>query len=88
MSNKNAERNFHSPQAISVEEDEGQKPIAVTLKGKILAVVSVDEMWEEEVSESEWLEATTLEYYRVTLEDLQQLTLLRHMRLESWYWTG
>ena len=84
---KYPESSFHSPQAIDVEEDHEQRPLAVKLKGANLAVASIDQRWEEEEPETEWRSTpTTIRYYTVTLEDNQQLTILRNMTYDRWYW--
>ncbi|MCZ6615216.1 MAG: hypothetical protein O6920_05500 [Chloroflexi bacterium] len=83
---KYPESRFHSPHAINVQEDDEQKPTAVTLKGSSLRIASVDERWEEEEPETGWRDTTTLKYYQVTLEDGQQVTLFRNLKLNRWYW--
>ena len=42
---KYPESRFHSPNAIDVQEDDEQKPIAVKLKDADLRIASVDERW-------------------------------------------
>ena len=81
------ESRFHSPHAIDVEEDSEQRPLAVKLNGANLGIASVDERWEEEEPETEWRDSPmTMMYYLVTLEDSQQLTLIRNMTYERWYY--
>ena len=78
---------FHSPHASDVQEDGEQRPLAVKLNGAILWIASVDERWEEEEPETEWRDSPmTMIYYLVTLEDGQQLTLIRNMTYERWYY--
>lgn len=82
-----SESNFHSPQAIDVGEDDDLRPVTVKLKGTTLEVASIDERWEEEEPETEWRDSPmTMMYYMVTLEDGQQLTLIRNMTYERWYY--
>ena len=84
---KYPESRFHSPNAIDVQEDGEQRPLAVKLNGAILWIASVDERWEEEEPETEWRDSPmTMIYYLVTLEDGQQLTLIRNMTYERWYY--
>ncbi len=84
---KYPESRFHSPNAIDVEEDDEHSPIAVKLKGANLRIASVDERWEEEEPETEWRDSPmTMKYYLVTLEDGQQLTIIKNMTYERWYW--
>ena len=57
------------------------------LKGANLRIASVDERWEEEEPETEWRDSPmTMRYYLVTLEDGQQLTIIRNMNYERWYY--
>ena len=84
---KYPESRFHSPHAIDVLEDDELRPMAVKLKGANLGIVSVDERWEEEEPETEWRDGPmTMRYYLVTLEDGQQLMIIRNMTYERWYW--
>jgi hypothetical protein len=65
--------------AARVEEDEDFRPLAVSLEGTLLAVVSIDERVEEE---AEWWEPEPLftMHYQVTLEDGHQVTIFRNMK--------
>ncbi len=84
---KYPESRFHSPHAIDVQEDDEHSPIAVKLKGANLSIASVDERWEEEEPETEWRDSPmTMKYPLITLEDGQQLTIIRNMTYERWYW--
>lgn len=73
-----------TPWRARVQESEELGPLAVSLEGKILAVVSIDN-WEEE--EAEWWEPEPVfkMHYQVTLEDGQQLRIFRNMKTGSWY---
>ena len=68
----------------SVQEEEDFRPLAVSVEGKVLEVVSIDERVEEE---AEWWEPEPLYrmHYQVTLEDGQQVTIFRNMKTGSWY---
>ncbi len=84
---KYPESRFHSPHAIDVEEDDEQRPTAVKLNGANLGIASIDERWEEEEPETEWRDSPmTMRHYLVTLEDGQQLTIIKNMTHERWYW--
>ena len=84
---KYPESRFHSPNVIDVQEDDEQKPIAVKLKGANLRIVSVDQRWEEEEPEAEWRDGPmTIRHYLVTLEDGQQITIIRNMTYKRWYY--
>ena len=73
-----------TPMAARVQEDEDFRPLAVSLEGKILEVVSIDERVEEE---AEWWEPEPVfkMHYHVTLEDGQQMTIFRNMKTGGWY---
>ena len=70
--------------AARVQEDEDFRPLAVSLGGKVLEVVSIDE-WVEE--EAEWWEPEPVfkMHYHVTLEDGQQMAIFRNMMTGGWY---
>ena len=72
-----------APIAARVQEDQDFRPLAVSLEGKILEVVSIDERVEEE----EWLDEQPLTkmHYQVTLEDGRQVTIFRNMKTGGWY---
>ena len=74
----------NTPMPCNVQEDADYRPVAVSLEGKTLEVVSIDEREEEE---AEWWEPEPVfrMHYQVTLEDGQQLTIFRNMKTESWY---
>ena len=73
-----------TPMAARVQEDEDFRPLAVSLEGKVLNVVSIDERVEEE---AEWWEPEPVfkMHYQVTLEDGQQVTIFRNMKTGAWY---
>ena len=84
---KYPESRFHSPHAVDVHEDDEQRPATIKLKGKNLKIASVDERWEEEEPETEWRGSPmTMMCYLVTLEDGQQLTLIKNMTYERWHY--
>ncbi len=70
--------------AARVQEDEEFRPLTVSLEGKILEVVSIDERVEEE---AEWWEPEPVfkMHYQVTLEDGRQLAIFRNMKTGGWY---
>mgnify|MGYP001471174668 CR=1 FL=1 len=80
---------FHSPQAIEVQENDEKRPTTVKLEGTNLRIAKVNERWEEEEPETEWRASPmTLEHYLVTLEDGQQLTIIKNMTYGRWYYTA
>ena len=56
----------------------------MSLEGKVLQVVSIDERVEEE---AEWWEPEPLfrMHYQVALEDGQHVTIFRNMKTGAWY---
>ena len=73
-----------TPMSLRVQEDDDFRPLAMSLEGKVLGVVSIDERVEEE---AEWWEPEPLfkMHYQVTLEDGQQVTIFRNMKTGGWY---
>jgi len=73
-----------TPMAVRVQEDEDFRPLAVSVEGNTLEVVSVDERVEEE---AEWWEPEPLfkMHYQVMLEDGRQLAIFRNMKTGAWY---
>ena len=73
-----------TPRVARVQEDEDWRPLAVSLEGKVLEVVSIDERVEEE---AEWWEPEPIfrMHYQVTLEDGQRVTISRNMKTGGWY---
>ena len=73
-----------TPMAARVQEDEDFRPTAISLEGKVLEVVSIDERVEEE---AEWWEPEPVfkMHYQVTLEDGRQVTIFRNMKTGGWY---
>ena len=71
------------PMPIKVQEDEGS-PIAISLEGTTLEVVSIDERWEDD---AEWweLEPVSKMHYEVTLEDDRQVGIFRNVKTGRWY---
>ena len=72
------------PMPVRVKEDDDQRPLAVTLEGNTLEVVSIDERWEDE---SEWWEPEPVfkMHYQVTLEERRQVAIIRNMKTGGWY---
>ena len=72
------------PMGARVQEDEDFRPLAVSVEGKVLDVVSIEERVEKE---AEWWEPEPLfkMHYQVTLEDGQRLAIFRNMKTGGWY---
>ena len=73
-----------TPMAARVQDDEDLRPLAVSVAGQFLEVVSIDERVEEE---AEWWEPEPRfrMHYQVTLEDGQRVTIFRNMKTGAWY---
>ena len=73
-----------TPIAARVQEDGEFRPLTVSLEGRVLEVVSIDERVEEE---AEWCEPEPVfkMHYEVTLEDGRQLAIFRNMKTGAWY---
>ena len=69
---------------ITVQEDGDYRPVAVSLEGKTLEVVSIDERVEEK---AEWWEPEPVfkMHYQVTLADGRQLAIFRNLKHGGWY---
>ena len=81
---RSTQRRPSTPMSARVQEDDDLRPLAVSLQGKVLEVVSIDERVEEE---AEWWEPEPLfkMHYQVTIEDGRQLAIFRNMKTGSWY---
>ena len=67
-----------------VQEDAEQRPVTVTLMGKLLAVESIMERWEDEVFW--WRNDPVVRVtYRVSLRDGQEITIFKNMLTGGWY---
>ena len=73
-----------TPMPTKVQEDEEQRPVAVSLFGVEVGVAAIDEWWEDE--EFWWRHDPVVRVtYQVTLEDGQRLTIFRNMLTGGWY---
>jgi len=73
-----------TPMPVKVQEEDGHRPVAVTLLGKPLAVESIEERWED--VEDWWKDDPVVKmHYQVSLEDGRQLTLFRNVVTGGWY---
>ena len=74
-----------APMPIAVEEDDNQQPLVLNLIGDKLAVISVDDRWEDE--EDWWKDDPVVRmYYRVSTEDGRKVTIFRNVVHGGWYW--
>ena len=77
-------RSLNLPEAIGVEEDEQQRPVAVTLRRRRLTTRSTEDRWE---IVDEWWRGSPVarRYYRVILEDGAGLTIFHDLVSGLWY---
>ena len=69
---------------VVVEEDEGQRPLFVTLRRRRLEVASIDDTWE--ISDEWWRpEPVARMYHRVTTEVGDTVTIYRDLIKGGWY---
>ena len=74
-----------APMPIKVEEDDDQRPVAFNLMGDKVAVISVDDWWQDE--EDWWKDDPVVrKYYQVTTDDGRQLTVIHNVIHGGWYW--
>ena len=77
-------RPLNLPAPVDVEEDERQRPVAVTVRGRWLTVASIDDVWE--ISDEWWrTEPLARTYYVVTTQDGAVATIYRDMVTGAWY---
>ncbi len=80
-------RSLNLPAFIQVEEDSGQRPLAISLRRRRLEVVSIDDLWE--IDEEWWRENPIIRrYYQVTTEDGRPMTIFRDLASGEWYRQG
>ena len=72
-----------TPIPAKVQEDDDQRPVAVTIGGEPIAVEAIVEQWEDE---EDWQDNPVVRVsYRVALEDGQEITIIRNMVTGGWY---
>jgi hypothetical protein len=77
-------RALNLPGLVDVDEDEHQRPVCLTLRGRKLKVASIEDAWE---IVDEWWRADPVarRYHRVVLEDGTGLTVFRDLLSDLWY---
>ena len=77
-------RPLNLPTPVAVEEDEGHRPAAVTLRGRRLVVASIEDTWE---IADEWWRPKPLHraYYAAIMEDGTKVTVFRDLVAGGWY---
>ena len=77
-------RALNLPTPVAVKEDDGHRPVSITLQGRRAKVATIEDVWE---IEEEWWRTRPVArtYYRVTLEDGRILTAFRDMVDGAWH---
>ena len=80
-------RPLREPRPIAVEADDEGRPAAVTLSGRRLAVVSVQDTWR--IDDEWWRERPVSRlYFEVALEDGRTATVYWDLEVERWWRQG
>jgi hypothetical protein len=77
-------RPLREPRPVDVEADEEGRPVAVTLSGRRLRVLQVQDTWR--IDDEWWRERPVSRlYFSVALEDGRVVTVYRDLLQESWW---
>jgi len=77
-------RPLHRPRPVEVEADGEGRPAAVTLSGRRLRVVAVQDTWR--IDDEWWRERpVSRAYYELALEDGRVVTVYRDLVRGGWY---
>ena len=77
-------RPLREPRPVDVEADEEGRPVAVTLSGRRLRVVHVQDAWR--IDDEWWRERPVSRvYYELALEDGRAVTVYRDLRHNRWH---
>ena len=77
-------RPLNLPQPVTVEENPGGHPTAVTLGNRRQEITAIAEIWQ---IDNEWWRPNPISrlYYRVTTQSGRNLTLFRDLLQGGWY---
>ena len=76
-------RRLNTPVGIEVEENERHRPISLTLRGRRIKIVSIDDLWE--IDEEWWREKPIARrYYQVTTGDGRRIIIFRDLMEGGW----
>ena len=75
---------MNPPVPLAVEETERQRPLAIMLKGRMVKVARIVDVW---AVEEEWWREKPIErtYYQVITEDERRVSIFRDMVNDRWY---
>ena len=77
-------RALNLPGPAEVEEDEGHRPVGLTLRRRRLGVVSIEDRWE--IADEWWrTRPVARAYYRVLLEGGESAVVFRDLLDGAWY---
>ncbi len=77
-------RPLNLPAPVSVEEDEGHRPVSITLRGRRLKVASIEDKWE---IADEWWRPKPLHraYYAAIVENGTKITVFHDLVGGGWW---
>ncbi len=69
---------------MEVKLNEDGRPVAISLKGKMLHIIKIDEIWEVD---TQWWRPrkTSRRYFRVTTEDNRNMAIFWDLVQGGWY---
>ena len=80
-------RPLNPPIPVSVEEDDGGRPVSVDQKGRSMKIASIDDLWR--IDEEWWREKPIARmYYQLTAEGGGRLTVFQDLTDGNWYRQG
>lgn len=74
---------LNQPKPVKVQEDMSGDPVAITYKGRRIAVEGVKDRWR--IDDEWWRKAISRLYYQVVLKDGRILTLFRDLLDGGWF---
>ena len=77
-------RLLNPPRPVQVKLNDADRPMAITLKGKALKIIKIDEIWEVD---TEWWRPRGISrrYFRVTTEGDRDVTIFWDLGQGGWY---
>ena len=77
-------RALNLPTPVAVKEDDGHRPVSITLQGRRAKVATIEDLWE--IAEEWWRPAPIARrYYVVATQDGRRITLFRDLTTGEWY---
>ena len=76
-------RPLNQPKPVKVQEDVNGNPIAITHKGRRIAIEGIKDRWR--IDDEWWRKAIARMYYQVVLQDGRILTLFHDLLGGAWF---